>query len=589
VYTRGKAAFIESARAMGLNKDEAAQLASQILKIPDKTVKFKMNDEDARAGLNAFNAAVKRTPGSKSVTLKTLSSSAEHALEAFGFKVTHLKDGSVRVTAKTGGALSGIRNVAGAVAVITKSRTYRSVHDITGATGGLYTGKAFRYAEGGPVRGPGTGTSDDVPAPWLSNGEFVIKKSAVDKYGEKFLQRVNDGQYEGGHYAKGGKVTDAMKQDRAGLRGQTSISAFGRAAGYQRTELAKGLGAPADLGALVSSLNGLRGDIKGAFSGKAESRLLKQLDSVGRSLIKYDKQLNAVNKSLDTAKSKLSDLKGAASSLASSVKSGVLNSANITRGASGDGPVTTASIMGGLTASRDKATAFAGALKGLKKKGLSKALIQQIAEAGIEGGGLETAGALLGASGSEVKSLNDLQKQIGGAAGSAGKTTSDSVYGAAIKAQTATVHRLQKSQDRLEKTMAHLAKVMEKTVARAVGKKAAGGIVGAAAAGGLRGGLTWVGEHEPELLDLPAGSRVWSGPDSRRKAAQAPWASMLNTPRRPASTPPPAPQAAGSGQPIVIQLALGKQQLGEVWVDVGRAEVRARGSIEATLKPPRGR
>jgi hypothetical protein len=58
---------------------------------------------------------------------------------------------------------------------------------------------------------------------------------------------------------------------------------------------------------------------------------------VGRSLIKYDKQLNAVNKSLDTAKSKLSDLKGAASSLASSVKSGVLNSANITRGASGDG------------------------------------------------------------------------------------------------------------------------------------------------------------------------------------------------------------------------------------------------------------
>ncbi|MEU0039661.1 GH25 family lysozyme, partial [Streptomyces sp. NPDC006333] len=32
-----------------------------------------------------------------------------------------------------------------------------------------YTGKGggFRYADGGPVRGPGTGTSDDVPAPWL--------------------------------------------------------------------------------------------------------------------------------------------------------------------------------------------------------------------------------------------------------------------------------------------------------------------------------------------------------------------------------------------------------------------------------------
>ncbi|MGW4856975.1 hypothetical protein ACWEPZ_37775, partial [Streptomyces sp. NPDC004288] len=180
IYSRGRDKLIESARAMGLNKTEAAALADQILKIPDKSVKFKMNDEDARAGLNAFNAAVKRTPGSKSVTLKTLSTSAEHALEAFGFKVTHLKDGSVRVTARTGGALSGIRNVNAAVAalhdktisitsihnVITNSKTFRSVHDITGATGGLYTGKAFRYADGGPVRGPGTGTSDDVPAPW---------------------------------------------------------------------------------------------------------------------------------------------------------------------------------------------------------------------------------------------------------------------------------------------------------------------------------------------------------------------------------------------------------------------------------------
>jgi hypothetical protein len=67
--------------------------------------------------------------------------------------------------------------------------------------------------------------------------------------------------------------------------------------------------------------------------------------------------------------------------------------------------------------------------------------------------------------------------------------------------------------------MSNLAKIMEKSISKAIGKKAAGGIVGAAASGGLRGGLTWVGEHEPELLDLPVGSRVRSGPDSRRMAA----------------------------------------------------------------------
>jgi hypothetical protein len=177
--------------------------------------------------------------------------------------------------------------------------------------------------------------------------------------------------------------------------------------------------------------------------------------------------------------------------------------------------------MGGLTQSRDKASAFADALKGLKSKGLSKDLLQQIAEAGVNGGGLETAGALLGASSSEISSINSLQGQIAKAAGSAGKTTADAVYGAAIKAQEKLVSSLTKQQDKLEKAMSNLAKVMEKALAKAVKGKASGGIVGAAASGGLRGGLTWVGEHEPELLDLPVGSRVWSGPDSRRMAAAA--------------------------------------------------------------------
>lgn len=542
IYDRGRTALIKNAEAMGLSKKEAAALAAQILKIPaDVTPKVRMNKEDAERDLNSFNAAVKRTPGSKSVTLKALSKSGEQVLESFGLKVKRLPDGSVTVSTK-GNSLSAIANIAAALRRLNgKTATTwtfhnirtnystsnsvsggKSVHDMVGATGGLYTGKGsgFRYAEGGPVRGPGTGTSDDVPAPWLSNGEFVIKAAAVQKYGEKFLQRVNDGQLDGPRFAKGGKVTQAEKDARSSLRGQFGISSFGRAAGYSRTPFEKSLGAPSDLSSLVSALNTARGEVKAGTRGGTESRLLKELDSVGKSLIKYDKQLGAVNKSLETAKTKLNDLKSAASSLSSSVKSGVLSSANITKGGAG-GTVTVASIMGGLTASRDKASAFTGALAGLKSKGLSKDLIQQIGEAGIEGGGLETAGALLGASSSEISSVNSLQGQINSSAGAAGKTTADAVYAAAIKAQTATVSKLQKSQDKLEKTMANLAKVMEKSISRAIGKKAAGGIVGAAASGGVRGGLTWVGEHEPELLDLPVGSRVWSGPDSRRKTGGA--------------------------------------------------------------------
>lgn len=66
--------------------------------------------------------------------------------------------------------------------IVTHSTTYRSVHDIVGATGGYFTGKAFKYAGGGLISGPGTGTSDDIYAPWLSNGEFVINAASTAKY-----------------------------------------------------------------------------------------------------------------------------------------------------------------------------------------------------------------------------------------------------------------------------------------------------------------------------------------------------------------------------------------------------------------------
>lgn len=37
-----------------------------------------------------------------------------------------------------------------------------------------------------------------------------------------------------------------------------------------------------------------------------------------------------------------------------------------------------------------------------------------------------------------------------------------------------------------------------------------------------RGGLTWLGEHGPELVDLPSGSRIYSNQESRQIAAAAP-------------------------------------------------------------------
>ena len=48
------------------------------------------------------------------------------------------------------------------------------------------------YATGGHVRGPGTGTSDSIPA-LLSNGEYVIRAAAVRKLGKNYLDLINNG------------------------------------------------------------------------------------------------------------------------------------------------------------------------------------------------------------------------------------------------------------------------------------------------------------------------------------------------------------------------------------------------------------
>jgi hypothetical protein len=49
---------------------------------------------------------------------------------------------------------------------------------------------SLQKASGGPVNGPGTGTSDSIPAR-LSNGEFVVKADSAKKVGTTFLNSLN--------------------------------------------------------------------------------------------------------------------------------------------------------------------------------------------------------------------------------------------------------------------------------------------------------------------------------------------------------------------------------------------------------------
>ena len=59
------------------------------------------------------------------------------------------------------------------------------------------------FATGGHVQGPGTGTSDSIPA-WLSNNEFVMTSRTVDHYGVAFMNALNQRRLP--KFANGGLV-----------------------------------------------------------------------------------------------------------------------------------------------------------------------------------------------------------------------------------------------------------------------------------------------------------------------------------------------------------------------------------------------
>ena len=107
----------------------------------------------------------------------------------------------------------------------------QAVSGITGLFGGA-AGASVMAATGGYIRGPGTGTSDSIPAR-LSNGEFVVREAMVRKYGVGFMHAINRGRLAG--FADGGLVSSpAMPQYREpglttsmqdGTAGQIQVSA----------------------------------------------------------------------------------------------------------------------------------------------------------------------------------------------------------------------------------------------------------------------------------------------------------------------------------------------------------------------------
>lgn len=143
---------------------------------------------------------------------------AFESVEANGLQ--SLEDGLVGVVSGTESLGSAFKKMAnqiiadliriGVQKAILGSITGGGVFSFLGFSGG---GKVQGHATGGYISGPGTATSDDIPA-WLSDGEYVLRAAAVRRVGVRALDALNSGQTP--RFAAGGLVSPRLPVVRTG-------------------------------------------------------------------------------------------------------------------------------------------------------------------------------------------------------------------------------------------------------------------------------------------------------------------------------------------------------------------------------------
>lgn len=410
------------------------------------------------------------------------------------------------------------------------------------------------YAAGGPVMGPGTGTSDSIHAR-LSDGEYVVRAAAVKKHGVGFMNHLNQGgmpcMAHGGavhsgmaSFASGGTTYTIKKGDTLGgiaskykislstllnanpsykknpnliypgkklvIPGKSSSGSSGGSSGGSsktipkapagdiqaadsrtaleglvtigevsqiankhgqniRNETMAGLSSQESLGALLGNLQETKNAIFAAFKGKTQDLLAAKFTATANKLIPLQTNLDKVRKSLDEAQQSLSDVKQKFDSLKGSVADSIVQFGSITK--IGKYGTSAGTIIGQLQKDVGKSEQFAGMLQQLKAKGVDGALIEQIASAGITGGGMWTADSLLKASPEEIAQLNALQKQLTTAADTAGTAAAEAAYGAGVKAAEGLVRGLQSQEKAIVAQMAAIAASLVDAIKAALGIK----------------------------------------------------------------------------------------------------------------------
>ncbi|MFF8679486.1 phage tail tape measure protein [Streptomyces sp. NPDC015237] len=268
--------------------------------------------------------------------------------------------------------------------------------------------------------------------------------------------------------------------------------------------------------------------VRDSLSGKKEKKALQRINRDAGWLDWLAQREAKVATQLKAAQKKLSDLVKERDKLAADVKKGVLDEANITKQDTG-GFQSADNILMNLREDTRAAQEFAKHLDTLKKKGVRSDLIAQIAQAGVTQGAASAA-ALANASSSQIKQINSQQAALTAAAGKAGSTAGNAMYGAGIQAAQGLVKGLQKQQKTIENTMLKIAKSMTAAIKKSLGIRSPSRVmaqVGAYAALGVQQGIeaerSAVNASMASLVETPSPSAAYAqsalGPGRGRSAS----------------------------------------------------------------------
>ncbi|WP_279621596.1 tape measure protein [Listeria monocytogenes] len=354
--------------------------------------------------------------------------------------------------------------------------------DSAGFNNGVMGGKGGAYSAGSSVgnsakAGAGSVDSSGVGSDFASgyvngilSGMGAVGEAA-GSLANKALQAVKDAQKSkspskkakklGGDFGSGYSLGIASKTKAVNKAASNLVAgALGTESQIKKLSntLKDKISSAIDAG--LHSKNKSSGQLKQAKAlNSIEGYIVQQTNRLAATAKKRDK----VVAQLKAANTKMADLTKQSKEYAASITEKMQSYGSI----SNVDPENPQSIQAEMQKRLKEIKAFQANVEKLRKKGVSKDIINDILEAGVENGS-SYAQALAKSDAKTIKAINSTQNQINSASKSMGNTAANAMYSAGINAARGLINGLNSQKKQLEKTAKSIANTITNSVKKAL-------------------------------------------------------------------------------------------------------------------------